>query len=720
MQNAPRIDRIRGEAHFLSFLPVRRWVMHEISIQKDNMFLWMPVFLAIGIGLYFLLPFELPLALCVLVEIIAIFIVLSVKSSENRAFVLAAFAFLLISSGVLAGKVRTDIIHTPMLVKKHGPVQVSGVIESIETMEEGGGSRIILASVSVEDLEEADTPRKIRLRLRQDTGIHIGQHISALALLNPPSPPHAPNGFDFRRYLYFQGIGAVGFIYNAPEIIDGSNQYSLSAINDIRHKIAQRIIHVLPHREASVAIALMVGQKNAISDDDRQAIRDAGLAHMLAISGLHVGLVASVLFYAIRLILAAIPSFALRYPIKNIAAIAALLGTIAYMLLAGATVPTQRATLMTAIVFLAVILNRNPFSLRLVAVSAFVILLHSPESLMSASFHMSYAAVASLIYFYECTREYWVAAYRKQGWYQGLALYFTGVCVTTIIASIATAPFSLYHFGQVSFIGSVANLVAVPLLAFIIMPFALIGFIAMAIGLEYWPLQVMSIGITQMLEISYWASSLPAAIVRSGAWPFAAFLLMVCSCLFMILWKGWGKICGLPFLVLSIFWIQAQKQPSVLISASHKLFAVQSDGDLYTSSRRSERFVLRQWERYFGLAEQSAQLLPYKGERKYHDHPFINCGEEGCRFTIHGKNVSIIRNNYILEQECHWADVVISPNKIGKKQCADTVAIGKFDTWEEGAHAIFLSDEQITVKTVAQISSNRPWSAYSNRPTQKH
>lgn len=521
MQNAPRIDRIGGEAHFLSFLPVRRWIMHEISIQKDNMFLWLPVFLAIGIGLYFLLPFEPPLALCVFIEIIAIFTVLSVKSPGNRTFVLGAFAFFLISSGVLAGKVRTDITYTPMLV-------------------------------------------------------------------------------------------------------------------------------------------------------------------------------------------------------KNIAAIAALLGTIAYMLLAGATVPTQRATLMTAIVFLAIILNRNPFSLRLVAVSAFVILLHSPESLMSASFHMSYAAVACLIYFYECTREYWVAAYRKQGWYQGLTLYFIGVCVTTIIASIATAPFSLYHFGQVSFIGSVANLVAVPLLAFIIMPFALIGFLAMALGLEYWPLQVMGIGITQMLEISYWASSLPAAIVRSGAWPFAAFLLMVCSCLFMILWQGWGKVCALPFLALSIFWIQAQKQPSVLISASHKLFAVQSHGDLYTSSRRSERFVLRQWEKYFGLAEQSAQLLPYKGERKYHDHPFINCGEEGCRFTIHGKNVSIIRNNYILEQECHWADVVISPDKIGKKQCADTVTIGKFNTWEEGAHAIFLSDNRITIETVAQTSSNRPWSPYNSQFIRNH
>ncbi len=715
MQNAARIDRIGRVGHFLKLASVRSWFLYELSKQKDNIFLWLPVFLAFGIGLYFILPFEPPIALCVFIEIISFIFLFYVRAhSNNRMLALFSLAIFIISSGFLAGKVRTEHIHTPMLTKKHGPVNVSGIIQSLETMEEGGGSRIILSSVSIEDLDAKETPRKIRLRLRKDEGIYIGQSIRALALLNPPSAPLAPDSFDFRRYLYFQGIGAVGFIYNKPEIIEGQRN-SFSIINSVRQAIAQRILDVLPHQEASVAMALMVGQKNALSSTDRQAIRDAGLAHMLAISGLHVGLVASVLFYIIRLVLAAIPSFALRYSIKNIAAIITLLGTITYMLLAGATVPTQRATLMTAIVFLAILLDRNPFSLRLVAFSAFVILLHSPESLMSASFHMSYAAVTCLIYFYECTREFWMRAYRKKEWYQAPLLYFLGVCFTTVIASIATAPFSLYHFGQVSFIGSIANLIAVPLLAFIIMPAALLSLLSMIIGLEYWPLQLVSFGIGHILDISYWAASLPAAILQAGTWSFGSFLLLTSSCLFMILWKSWGKLLGLPVLCLSLILINAQTRPDILVSSSHKLFAVRSDDTLYVSSRRSERFVIQQWEKYYGLPAKSAQLLPYKGEGKYLTHDFLDCGAEGCRFTIKGQRISIIRSSYILREECRWADLVISPDKINQRLCPDTVTIGKFDTWEFGAHAVSISNGGIDVRTVAQDASNRPWSAYHTK-----
>ncbi len=635
----------------------------------------------------------------------------------GHLLVFSSFTFLLFVSGFLSATVRTHTISTPVLAKKMRAVDVIGTVLSIEKMEEGDGSRVILSDLQIERLEPADTPRKVRLRLRADGDVVVGQRIKALALLNPPSPPLLPGAFDFRRYLYFQSVGAVGFIYNAPEILN-SDRVRWAGIESLRHSVAGRITDALDSNPASIALALVVGQKNSLSDEDRQAVRDAGLAHMLAISGLHVGLASGVLFFFLRLLLVCIPGFALYYPAKKIAAVFALCGAFFYMLMAGATIPTQRAVLMIAIVFLAIILDRSPISLRLVAFSALVILIIAPESLVSASFHMSFAAVTCLIYFYEVTRRFWIEQYKEKGWYRKILLYFVGVCMTTIIASIATAPFALYHFGQVSYLGSLANLVAVPLLAFIIMPFALLSLIVMPLGLEHWPLQIVGLGTHYILEISYWAASLPLAVIRTPAWGFVSFALLVLASLFMILWKGWGKVFALPFMAVSFLLAYNQVRPNILVASSHKLFAFKQVGrpELLVSSRRHERFVLKNWEKYYGLEEKSSDVLPYKGAEQGEDN-FYRCGEAGCRMIMAGHNVSFIRQPHIQNEECAWADIIISVEPMimdynQKNRCKAEFVIDKFDSWENGAYALWVGQGGVKVEHVAETTSNRPWSAY--------
>ncbi len=421
--------------------------------------------------------------------------------------------------------------------------------------------------------------------------------------------------------------------------------------------------------------------------------------------------------------MALFPSLTLRYPSKKIAAVFALCGACIYMLLAGATIPTQRAVLMIGIVFLAVILDRSPISLRLVAFAALVVLAISPESLLSASFHMSFAAVTGLIYFYDSTRAFWLRAYSHAGWTRKAALYFMGVCITTLIASLATAPFALYHFGQVSFVGSVANLVAVPILAFLIMPFALISLLAIPFGLEYWPLQMVGLGSQQILDIAHWASDLPHAIIRTYTWPFLAFLVLVSGGLFIVLWKGWGKLLGLLCMPVAIILIQRAPLPAILIADSHDLFAFydSSEKQLYISSFQKERFARENWEELYGLSAGAARMLPYKGAARHHGDndgaPFYQCGEAGCRFDIGGHKVSFIRQSYATEQDCQWADVLISNAPVDFKSCPRPhIVIGKFDTWRAGAHALYIEREKdIGIKTVAQTTSGRPWSAYRNK-----
>jgi competence protein ComEC len=178
-------------------------------------------------------------------------------------------------------------------------------------------------------------------------------------------------------------------------------------------------------------------------------MRDSGLAHLLSISGLHIGLAAGLFFFGLRFGLAFIPAIALRYPVKKWAAVLAIAAALLYAGLAGWTTPTQRSVIMAGIAFLAIILDRSPISLQLVAWAAFLVLLFQPDSLLGASFQMSFAAVFALVVVFERLGP-WFAA-RRQGWGEGatwdaklfntLSWLFIGLAATvatSFVAGLAT------------------------------------------------------------------------------------------------------------------------------------------------------------------------------------------------------------------------------------------------------------------------------------------
>ena len=714
MQKALRIDRIAR----LQFTLNTSWLYDVFKtqwfMQKDQIFLWIPVFIAVGIGIYFYLPLEPPLIILLMPWVMSVILTVSLPQKYKKA----GWIIALICTGMLAGGIRTTQLNAPMLNKKTGPIELEATIETIEKLEQKKGSRLILSKIQTQSLNAQDIPRKIRLQLRADQNIAIGQRIQVLASLNPPSAPVIPGGFDFRRHLYFQGIGAVGFIYRAPVIIEPAPNSWLN-IQKTRHLIAQNIRENMTERYAAIVSALIVGQKRAISNEDQQALRDAGLAHMLAISGLHIGLVSGALFFIFRMLMASIPVLALNYPIKKIAAILALMGAMLYMLLAGATVPTQRAVLMSAIVFIAIILDRSPISLRLVACAAMVVLLIKPESLLSASFHMSFAAVTCLIYCYDVTRNSWLAYYTQANILKKIMLYFIAICFTTVIASIATAPFALYHFGQVSFMGSFANLIAMPIFTFFIMPFALLGTLLMGIGLEFLPLQIVEIGIIAMLDIAYWAQSLPGASIQIPAWNFISFILLVVGVLWAMIWKGYGKLVAIIPIVVSIILNTSNKTPDILIASSHKLVAFKTSEKLYVNTKNSEKFILENWQKHHGLTIENTMILPHKGSDKNTNKAIAQCGEEGCRIKLKNNKISFIRSPYATQKECDWADILIALHPVNKQVCNTAIIIDKFDTWKNGAHALWLHNSELKIETIAGNSAGRPWSAYANKKQQR-
>lgn len=677
----------------------RDFVARELILQKPRLFLWFPVFLSLGIALYFSLPAEPPVILGMAAFVVSLAAL--VITAERRVLMLAIF---LAATGFAAAQVRTYLVYTPILKKETGAKLVSGTIEMIESMEDGKGSRIVLSRVQIEKMEPSETPVRVRLSVRKDEGLQVGQRIRVLAGLGPPSPPVAPGAFDFQRHMYFQRIGALGFAFKPPQVI-GESARRDDLIERIRVSIDRRIAAKLSYPEAAVAEALITGRRAAISEETNDAITAAGLAHILSISGLHISFVTGIIFFITRLVMVLIPGFALRYPVKKYAAGIAFAGAVFYTLLAGATVPTQRSLIMVGIALLAVVMDRSPISIRLVAFAALAVLIVAPESLVSASFQMSFAAVAALVAGFDYLRPWLTNWYRNAGFLKKAALYVLGTCLTTVIATVATAPFTVFHFQQFAVYGLIGNALAVPLSAFVIMPAAVLALVLMPFGLEHVPLVLMGWGVDAMIDISVWVAALPHAMVKIPAPPAEALPCFAAGALLLFLIRGRARYAALGLLFVSAVSILSYRQPDIIVAPEFELAAVKEPGRaLYVSTLRRGEFVREKWESSYGFQEGEALGWPEEGQ----DGP-LNCDEAACRVEIDGQRVSFLKGPGAIAEECHWASVVLSFNPVKDYWCGARV-IDKFDVLDHGAHAVWL-DQSIKITNAEEMRGVRPWSS---------
>ena len=681
----------------------------EITLQKPAFFLWFPFLLSIGVGLYYALPVEPPAVLGIFALLFCT-AVLVFWWLQPVAKVLMLLVFLP-ALGFASAQLRTHSVHTPILQKDMKFARVVGSIVAVEDLGEKDGSRLVLRDLEIEDLSPEETPRRARLKIRSDHGLLVGQRVQVLAALNAPSPPVMPGAFDFQRYLYFQGIGAVGFIYKEFE---GPQMQAAGGLTGFierqRQAIAVTVEKHMPYPAAAIATALMNGRMTAISEDDQNAFRDSGLAHILSISGLHVGLFSGVLFFFTRLLLVLVPGLALHRPVKKYAAVVAIFGAVYYMLLAGSPIPTQRSVLMTGIFFFAMIVDRSPISLRMIAFAALAVLLVFPESLLSASFQMSFGAVAALIVFYDWLRPYWSAWQKQAGFLRKVALYFLGVSFTTVIASTATAPFGLFHFQQFALYGLPANFIAVPIMAFVIMPGVLGALILMPFGMEAWPLMLVEKGSDATLQVAQWAAGLPHAVMHVQMWPLPALLSLVVGVFILTLWRGSLRAFGLVPVALSLLFISAHSLPDILIAPKFDLAGFYGpDGALHISTRRKGEFTRENWARAYGFdPEAELPVWPREGHEGA-----LTCGEAGCLIEMKGARVFYTDDASTLAENCAKADVVLSA--VPAPGCGAPVVIDLFDVKDSGAHAIWLEPAGPLVANAQATRGARPWSSLNRK-----
>jgi competence protein ComEC len=352
---------------------------------------------------------------------------------------------------------RTEAVRAPVLRSQpqgHGrTLDVYGRLELIEPRA-ARGQRLTIRVTALEKQEGHAWPARVRVVTRAvNAALKPGDAVRLRATLNPPPGPSLPGDYDFARAAWFKGLGAVGYA-DAAAAIDADApgptfaERASAAVARVRQAIGQRILAALPGETGAIANALITGERGGISEETNQAFRDSGLFHILSISGLHMVIVAGAVFLCIRVMLAAIPAIALCYPIKKWAAAGAMLGAYGYLLISGAEFATVRSYIMISIMFLAVLLDRPAIALRNVALAALAILVLWPESLLDAGFQMSFAAVVALVSTYEALRRR--AAERdgpaRRGWFAAALAFLGGILTTTLIASLAVAPFGIYHF----------------------------------------------------------------------------------------------------------------------------------------------------------------------------------------------------------------------------------------------------------------------------------
>ena len=361
---------------------------------------WGVAAFAVGIAIYFALPFEPDVkflaAICALMGFLAL-------AADRFVFRLYPIVFIvfLISLGLGRATWHTHAVDMPKLADYERIYEVTGWVEAIERS--GTGFRWRLRVSDIEGLAENQTPKRVRVKAKTE-GFAAGDAVTLLAIMTPPSGPVVPQGYDPARRAYFEQIGGFGFAIRDPAMAEiGELSLSQKFRRDIvrfRYDLAERIRSKAPPETAGLQAALLTGVRAYIPPEQTENLRVAGLAHVLAISGMHMGLLAGGSFWLATLLLACIAPLSRRYDVRKPAAIIGALAATGYLILSGASVATQRAYIMAIIVFLAVILDRRAFSMRSVTVAALITLLFHPETLISVGFQMSFAAVAALVVVY--------------------------------------------------------------------------------------------------------------------------------------------------------------------------------------------------------------------------------------------------------------------------------------------------------------------------------
>lgn len=629
---------------------LREYLIVTLLEEQERWLLWLPVAMGCGVLLYFHLENEPR-------QFIGLYALMLAAPSLwrwkrfplLRAAMLGCFGMAL---GFAAAQFQAQRLQTPVLERPIRMTTLQGHLTQVQDTE-NGMKLMIQHPVAENNRYPVTLPDIIRLNLRQsDPALRAGQQVRLRAGIFPLPQPALPGGYDIARHFYFQGIGAVGFALAPVEVLQEAKVRGVEeALNDLRHQFSRKIRHAMPGAEGTIADALITGEQSAIPKGIRDAWAVAGITHMLSISGLHLSLVAGIMFIAVRLLLVLIPGIALRFPVKKWAAVAALLGSFGYLALAGFPVAANRSFLMVGLVLGAVILDRQVLSLRSVALAAILLLLWMPESLLGPSFQLSFAATVAIVALYEVYRRTPLSQQYHDWWLMRPWFYLCGIALTSLVAGLATTPYIVIHFHQFTIYPILANLLTSPILSLLVMPMGMLAICLMPLGWEAPPLAIMQWGIARMIALAEWVAELPNAVTYVPPFPGWGIACFTLGALWLCCWRQKWRLAGIPLIVIGMGSLAFTRLPDIVIAPLGELVALRTPEGGYVMAKGGTRnFKAEIWQESLGITE----FTPAQNFKP------LRCDSEGCIAILKNHTIALPKLREASSEDCHLANIMVT------------------------------------------------------------
>ncbi len=674
--------------------------------------LWLPV--AAGLGAVLSLAAEREPSLWLAGAGLALFSALAWRLRGHRAGFALALLLAAVMAGFLAMGWRTARVAAP-IVPRTMVTSLSGYVEQVDHRREG--ARLVLRVISMENTAAQATPYRVRLTTRRPIDLAPGALVGLKARLLPPARAALPGGYDFARDAYFARIGAVGNVLGRIETRAASEPAGIgvrfsAAIDRFRNALVARVVEKLPGDTGAIAAAMVAGKRDYLTPSARELIREAGIFHIITISGVQMTLVAGIFFVGFRRLLALSRTLALNYPIKKWAAALAIVGAVFYDIATGSRVGTERALVMTSIFLFAVIVDRTSISMRNLALAAVFVLMVEPEAILGASFQLSFAAVAALVAVWEARLAaqnrarnapptqatgrwgafvHWASHARWHG--LGAALF------ATFCATAATSSFMAANFHEFSPYVLIGNPLTLAMIEFFAVPAALVGTLLYPLGLDGPVWLYLGLGIDLVMWIAGIIAAAPAATVHLPEFAPWALPFLSLAVLSAVLWRtNLLRLTAIPFALIGVVGALNGPKWDVAIQANGETAAVRDgDGKLVVIGRKSD-FVAEQWLR----ADRDGRA-PAEARGGL-------CDKSGCTATLpDGRRFALIGDANALAEDCRRADILVT-STFAPSSCEAPLVIDRRVLMRDGATTLRFDGERVERRVARAPGENRPWS----------
>ncbi len=698
-------------------LQIFRQLELQLEKERDQLPLWVPVGIGTGIASWFLLAdshlWAGFIALCLG---LAVFVKLTGRGTRVGSAIFWFLLFLGAGCAIIwlrSLSVAAPVLERPIVTSFYAEIEKTEVISARD-----------MVRLTLDTHERQGLPPRVRVNVpigKAGPDLQPGTVIQLRARLMPPAMASLPGAYDFSRRAWFMGLGATGRALGDIKIVQPAEPLLgvFSALPNYRQRLSNHVQSQMDGGAGAIGATLATGDRGAISDEDAEAMRRSGLAHLLSISGLHVTAVVGAVYLLVIRILALFSPLALRFRLPLVAASCAAVAALTYTLLTGAQVPTVRACVAALLILTALIIGRSALTLRMVAAGALLVLITWPESLVGPSFQLSFAAVTAIIALHTHPKIQSLFARRDESHLKRFRRTVLALFLTGLVVELALMPIALFHFHKAGIYGALANIVAIPLTTFVIMPLEALALLldTMGLGAPIW--WFCEKALNSLLILAHYVSSSPGSVTMLPTMPWTAFGLLVFGGLWLALWTERWRIAGFIPICCGTMLIASNRPPDIYITSDGRHVGIRNQAGELAMLRTSKS----------GFTHD--MLLENAGvngkARALDDWPNAQCNLDSCSVTVEAsdRNWTILatRSSYhipalALSAACRRADIVISERRLPASCQPRWIKADRMFLQQVGGMTINLENHQVT--TVLTYTGRQSWTRFGtpNKPVQ--